>query len=62
MLTVFSWHTQQQYSLDHIPTLFIATKSDLDLAQQVRFFLFTLELASAPPLALLAELKTDASL
>ena len=27
---------QQQYSLDHIPTLFVATKSDLDLAQQVR--------------------------
>jgi Ras family protein T1 len=26
--------TQQQYSLDHIPTLFVATKSDLDLAQQ----------------------------
>jgi mitochondrial Rho GTPase 1 len=25
---------QQQYSLDHIPTLFVATKSDLDLAQQ----------------------------
>ena len=28
--------SQQQYSLDHIPTLFVATKSDLDLAQQVR--------------------------
>ena len=27
--------TQQQYNLDHIPTLFVATKSDLDLAQQV---------------------------
>lgn len=27
---------QQQYSLDHIPTLFVATKSDLDLALQVR--------------------------
>lgn len=27
---------QQQYNLDHIPTLFVATKSDLDLAQQVR--------------------------
>lgn len=26
---------QQQYNLDHIPTLFVATKSDLDLAQQV---------------------------
>jgi len=26
---------KQQYSLDHIPTLFVATKSDLDLAQQV---------------------------
>ncbi|CAL1712907.1 unnamed protein product [Somion occarium] len=26
---------RQQYSLDHIPTLFVATKSDLDLAQQV---------------------------
>ena len=26
---------QRQYSLDHIPTLFVATKSDLDLAQQV---------------------------
>lgn len=26
---------QQQYSLDHIPTLFVATKSDLDLALQV---------------------------
>ncbi|KAI0731923.1 mitochondrial Rho 1 [Fomitopsis betulina] len=25
---------RQQYSLDHIPTLFVATKSDLDLAQQ----------------------------
>jgi Ras family protein T1 len=25
---------QQQYSLDHLPTLFVATKSDLDLAQQ----------------------------
>lgn len=25
---------RQQYSLDHIPSLFIATKSDLDLAQQ----------------------------
>ena len=28
--------SQQQYSLDHIPTLFVATKSDLDLALQVR--------------------------
>lgn len=28
--------TQQQYKLDDIPTLFVATKSDLDLAQQVR--------------------------
>ena len=28
---------QQQYSLDHIPTLFVATKSDLDLAHQVRY-------------------------
>lgn len=28
---------QQQYSLDHIPTLFVATKSDLDLALQVGF-------------------------
>ncbi|KAF8964349.1 EF hand associated-domain-containing protein [Flammula alnicola] len=27
---------RQQYSLDHIPTLFVATKSDLDLALQVR--------------------------
>ena len=26
---------QQQYSLDHIPAVFVATKSDLDLAQQV---------------------------
>lgn len=26
---------QQQYKLDDIPTLFVATKSDLDLAQQV---------------------------
>src|SRR6266702_2773349 len=26
---------KQQYSLDHIPILFVATKSDLDLAQQV---------------------------
>jgi len=26
---------QQQYSLDHIPAIFVATKSDLDLAQQV---------------------------
>lgn len=25
---------QQQYSLDHIPAMFVATKSDLDLAQQ----------------------------
>ncbi|KAI0304488.1 P-loop containing nucleoside triphosphate hydrolase protein [Multifurca ochricompacta] len=25
---------RQQYSLDHVPTLFVATKSDLDLAQQ----------------------------
>lgn len=25
---------QQQYSLDHIPAIFVATKSDLDLAQQ----------------------------
>ncbi|KAJ3791164.1 P-loop containing nucleoside triphosphate hydrolase protein [Lentinula aff. detonsa] len=25
---------RQQYSVDHIPTLFVATKSDLDLAQQ----------------------------
>jgi Ras family protein T1 len=25
---------QQQYSLDHIPSVFVATKSDLDLAQQ----------------------------
>ncbi len=38
-LTVHSYsHSQQQYNLDHIPTLFVATKSDLDLAQQVRFF------------------------
>ncbi|KAJ7212008.1 EF hand associated-domain-containing protein [Mycena pura] len=28
---------RQQYSLDHIPTLFVATKSDLDLAQQASF-------------------------
>lgn len=27
---------RQQYKLDDIPTLFVATKSDLDLAQQVR--------------------------
>ncbi|THG94031.1 hypothetical protein EW026_g7355 [Hermanssonia centrifuga] len=27
---------RQQYSLDHIPTLFVATKSDLDLAMQFR--------------------------
>lgn len=27
---------QQQYKLDDIPSLFVATKSDLDLAQQVR--------------------------
>lgn len=27
-------HPQQQYSLDHIPAVFVATKSDLDLAQQ----------------------------
>jgi Ras family protein T1 len=27
---------QQKCSLDHIPTLFVATKSDLDLALQVR--------------------------
>lgn len=26
--------SQQQYSLDHIPSVFVATKSDLDLAQQ----------------------------
>ena len=26
--------SQQQYSLDHIPTIFVATKSDLDLALQ----------------------------
>jgi hypothetical protein len=32
-------YPQQQYSLDHIPTLFVATKSDLDLALQVRLFL-----------------------
>lgn len=25
---------RQQYSLDHIPSIFVATKSDLDLAQQ----------------------------
>lgn len=25
---------QEQYSLDHIPTVFVATKADLDLAQQ----------------------------
>jgi mitochondrial Rho GTPase 1 len=31
---------QQQYSLNHIPTLFVATKSDLDLAQQVKLFKF----------------------
>lgn len=31
---------QQRYNLDHIPTLFVATKSDLDLAQQVRFSAF----------------------
>jgi len=30
---------KQQYSLDHIPTLFVATKSDLDLALQVSKFL-----------------------
>lgn len=35
---------KQQYNLDHIPTLFVATKSDLDLAQQVS----TLDLASWP--------------
>jgi Ras family protein T1 len=29
---------KQQYSLDHIPTLFVATKSDLDLALQVSKF------------------------
>lgn len=26
---------KQQYNLDHIPCMFVATKSDLDLAQQV---------------------------
>ncbi|PSR70536.1 hypothetical protein PHLCEN_2v13575 [Hermanssonia centrifuga] len=35
---------RQQYSLDHIPTLFVATKSDLDLAMQLRMYatIFTL--------------------
>jgi mitochondrial Rho GTPase 1 len=32
-------YPQQQYSLDHIPTLFVATKSDLDLALQVCSYL-----------------------
>lgn len=31
----FAHLVQQQYNLDHIPTLFVATKSDLDLAMQV---------------------------
>ncbi|KAF8555705.1 mitochondrial Rho GTPase [Imleria badia] len=30
----FSYISNLRYSLDHIPTLFVATKSDLDLAQQ----------------------------
>lgn len=30
-----TYPSQQQYSLDHIPTIFVATKSDLDLALQV---------------------------
>ncbi|TFY74601.1 hypothetical protein EWM64_g9410 [Hericium alpestre] len=29
-------YLRQKYNLDHIPTIFVATKSDLDLAQQVR--------------------------
>lgn len=39
-------HPKQQYSLDHIPTLFVATKSDLDLALQVSYFLFNYVLSS----------------
>lgn len=35
MLDDLTGDKQQQYNLDHIPTLFVATKSDLDLAQQV---------------------------
>ena len=35
MLDDLTGGNQQQYNLDHIPTLFVATKSDLDLAQQV---------------------------
>lgn len=27
--------SQEQYSLDHIPSVFVATKADLDLTQQV---------------------------
>lgn len=37
---------QQQYSLDHIPTLFVATKSDLDLALQVRVYVTPRQKAS----------------
>lgn len=33
-LTDFSFDQQQQYNLSDIPSLFVATKSDLDLAQQ----------------------------
>ena len=31
---------RQQYKLDDVPSLFVATKSDLDLAQQVRSSFF----------------------
>lgn len=33
--TLLTHIRQQQYSLDHIPSVFVATKSDLDLALQV---------------------------
>lgn len=34
VLVLISRFTQQQYGLNHIPTVFVSTKSDLDLAQQ----------------------------
>ena len=40
-LVMLTRYLKQQYNLDHIPTLFVATKSDLDLALQVRKILFS---------------------
>jgi Ras family protein T1 len=56
---------QQQYSLDHIPAVFVATKSDLDLAQQrheVQPDVYCRRLGLPAPLAVSAALGNPVNL